>query len=406
MSDAILNKSLNKQRFFALTFLVVILLSIVGAETSSVARLLSQGARVPVLLFGIDAADSSQHTDTLMVTVFDSLQTKWSALSIPRDTRIDWPGYRFHRVNEIFGYHYRKTKDFGQSAQKVIEGVQILLSPEPSQLSIPYYIQIDFNGFRKWVDLLGGVWVTIKLPMHYDDYAGNYHFHKEPGRYLLNGTESLLYVRFRGQTGDRGRIFRQQEFVKAMIRRMANPLLIFRIPQMVLVLKSSVHSNLSFWDWVYMAAGMRRLRPDDVGFYILPGVPRGVYWSPKLEMGYELADMLLKGAVMKETVEENIAVQASRITISVWNASGKKGMGYNITKILREKGYDVMDWGNYAAEQLQTRVIDRKGKIMNAKAVADSLGVESYHSEPNAKALVDVEVIIGQNYRGTEEALK
>jgi hypothetical protein len=45
-------------------------------------------------------------------------------------------------------------------------------------------------------------------------------------------------------------------------------------------------------------------------------------------------------------------------------------------------------------------VIDRSGKIINALAVAKVLGVENYHSEPNARALVDVEVVIGQNYSG------
>jgi calcineurin-like phosphoesterase len=92
-----------------------------------------------------------------------------------------------------------------------------------------------------------------------------------------------------------------------------------------------------------------------------------------------------------------------RITVNVWNASGKKGFGYEITKDLRERGYDVMEWGNYATEQLQTRVVDRRGKLSNARMVAKDLGVDSVHSEPNLKALVDVEVIIGQNYKGLAE---
>ena len=59
----------------------------------------------------------------------------------------------------------------------------------------------------------------------------------------------------------------------------------------------------------------------------------------------------------------------------------------------------MLDWGNYEQEQLQTRVIDRTGAIDRAQSVGNALGVDNYHSEPNPKALVDVEVVIGQNYR-------
>lgn len=370
---------------------------------SPVAQALSRGERIPILVFGVDAADSSQHTDTLMVSVLDSVQNTISILSIPRDTRINLPGYRFNRVNEIYGYQFRKTKDRRESAKKVLEGVEYLISGGESTEKIPYYIQLDFSGFRHMVDILGGVWVTIKQPMHYDDFAGNYHFHKEPGRYLMSGQEALFYVRFRGQTGDRGRIYRQQEFVRSMVKRFANPLMVFRVPEMVMVFKSSVITNLGFWDAVYFTFAGRRLRSNNVGFYILPGTPRGPYWSAKKDTAHQLASLLLRGEnTMQESVP-TIAAQMDRITVNVWNASGKKGFAYTLTKQLRERGYDVMDWGTYAAEQLQTRVVDRRGKLGNARAVAKDLGVDSVHSEPNLKALVDVEVIIGQNYKGLSE---
>ena len=63
-----------------------------------------------------------------------------------------------------------------------------------------------------------------------------------------------------------------------------------------------------------------------------------------------------------------------------------------------EAGYDVVDWGTYASRQIPSRVIDRRGKIMNAQAVARDMGMENVHSEPNAKALVDVEVVIGEDF--------
>ena len=404
MASARQTRHLRWQRFTALGFLFLILAALIGAQNSTVAAALARGERVPVLFFGVDAADASRHTDTLMLGVLDPVKNYMSVLSIPRDTRIVLPGYRFNRVNEIYGYNLRKSKDVMFSSNKVLEGLTYLLSSPSFQPALTYFIQVDFSGFNRMVDLVGGVWVEVKNPMHYDDYAGKYHFHREPGRYLMDGDESLRYVRFRGPTGDRGRIFRQQEFVRSFVRRLANPMMVLRFPEAVALVRSAISTNLSLWDLLYLGASARRLRSHDVGFYVLPGHVTGVYWSPKKAMVEQLSSLLFLGKMPDDPASMTIVPQADRITVKVWNASGKKGQGHAMTKFLRRSGFDVLDWGNYASEQLQTRVIDRVGRIENAQEVAGALGVDNFHSEPNPKALVDVDVVIGQNYAGVPDA--
>lgn len=390
----------RRSRMVALGVMALAVICLLGAATSPVARALDSGQRVAILLFGVDAADLSRHTDTLMLSVFDPNENYLGILNIPRDTRISIPGYRFRRVNEIYGYHLRRSNDRELSATKVREGIETLLSTGTVRVNVPYYVGVDFSGFARMVDLVGGVWVTIKIPMHYDDHAGGYHFHKEPGRYLLKGDEALKYVRFRGQTGDRGRIYRQQEFLRNMVKRLANPMMVFKVPRMVAVVATSVQSNLSFWDLAYFAAAVRRVRSDNVGFYILPGKPSGPFWIPNRILAAAMAASIVAGRPPVQDVDE-IAPQAKIITINVWNASGKGGLAYKVTRKLRKAGYDVVDWGNYAAEQLQTRVVDRRGKIGHARAVSETMGVDNYHSEPNPRVMVDVEVILGQNFGGT-----
>lgn len=389
------------QRLTAFVFLLLIFAALMGAQKSPVAAAIARGERTTVLMFGVDAADLSRHTDTLMLSILDPLKNYLSILSIPRDTHINLPGYRFNRVNEIYGYTLRKTKSMDESAVKVLEGITYLLSSPAYTPQLTYFLQLDFSGFTRVIDLLGGVWVVVKQPMHYDDNAGGYHFHREPGRYLMGGQEALRYVRFRGPTGDRGRIFRQQEFVRSAIRGLANPVMVLRFPELLGIVKSTIHSNLSFWDIIYLIDACRRLRSDDIGFYVLPGQISGVYWAPKKAMVAQLSSLLFLGKMPAGQFEDTIVPQVDRITVKVWNASGKSGSGYEMTKFLRAAGFDVLDWGNYGNEQLQTRVIDRVGRIENAQAVANILGVENYHSEPNPKALVDVDVVIGQNYTGT-----
>jgi LCP family protein required for cell wall assembly len=392
------------QRAVALLFVGAIFLSIYGAATSPVAAALSRGERVPIVLFGIDAADQSRHTDTLMVSIYDPVHTMLTLLSVPRDTRIDLPGYLFRRVNEIYGYHFRKTSDPVQSSLEVKSAIEHILSSEKAPVVIPYFVQIDFSGFTRMVDLVGGVWVDVKQPMHYDDHAGNLHIHFEPGRTLLGGAEALRYVRFRGHTGDRGRIMRQQDFLRNMARRLANPMMLLKFPQLVAAVASSIRTNLSPWDVVYLSVYARRLRSRGLGFYILPGKPRGPYWTLNKDSVEKISQKIILGEDVAIDDTEIIAPQVQRITVTVWNASGQRGLAYTVTKFLRGCGYDVVDWGNYSTEQLQTRVFDRTGELSKAREVAQSLGVDDFHSEINPKRLVDVEVVLGQNYRGSIDA--
>ena len=69
-------------------------------------------------------------------------------------------------------------------------------------LDIPYFFTIDYQGFRSLIDAMGGVYVKVNEPMHYDDSWGKLHIHFDPGTYLLDGKKSLEYVRFRGGSAD------------------------------------------------------------------------------------------------------------------------------------------------------------------------------------------------------------
>lgn len=386
-------------RRFGLTAVALILACLIGAATSPVARALQSGQRIVTLCFGVDASDLSRHTDTLMVSVFDPNENYLAVLNIPRDTHATLPGYRFHRVNEIYGYFLRKDGDRDHAADMVRSGVETLLSSGPARVDVPYYVGVNFAGFERMIDLIGGVWVDVDAPMNYDDVAGNLHIHFEPGRYLLKGEDALRYVRFRGTTGDRGRIYRQQEFIRNMVRRLANPMMVFKVPRLVAVMATSIETNLSFWDFVYLAAAMRHVRSDTTGFYILPGRPSGAFWMPNRALAAEMASLIIAGRPPVDETPE-IKPEERAVTVNVWNASGRSGLAYRVTRKLRASGYDVVDWGNYAAEQLQTRVVDRKGKIGNARALAELLGVDDFHSEPNQTVMVDVEVVLGRNFAG------
>jgi len=88
--------------------------------------------------------------------------------------------------------------------------------------------------------------------------------------------------------------------------------------------------------------------------------------------------------------------------IEVLNGCGVAGIGDVITTFLRKSGFDVIQTGNYISfDVMNTIVIDRKGNIQNALAVADSLGIgeTAVIQQVNKDYFLDVSVIIGKDYK-------
>lgn len=89
-----------------------------------------------------------------------------------------------------------------------------------------------------------------------------------------------------------------------------------------------------------------------------------------------------------------------RVRVEVLNAGGVSGMAREVTGVLREVGFDVVDFGNASSFDLErpSSVIDRIGRPDLAQAVADALGIDNVLSEPNPNLYVDVSVLLGSEW--------
>lgn len=103
--------------------------------------------------------------------------------------------------------------------------------------------------------------------------------------------------------------------------------------------------------------------------------------------------------------DEAIIIEGSRrraIQLDVLNATDERGLAQRATDFLREKGFDVVEMGNYLIkDQDQTIVYDRTGKMDGALSVAEALGVpqEQVIQKIDPTLYIDVTVIIGRDYR-------
>ncbi len=93
------------------------------------------------------------------------------------------------------------------------------------------------------------------------------------------------------------------------------------------------------------------------------------------------------------------AAGLGRVRVEVLNAGGREGMARLATDHLRDRGFDVVYFGN--AEdfgQDSTIVLDRAARPQAAAAVGQALGTDWVESQPDANLYLDVTVLLGSGW--------
>ncbi|AMW12878.1 transcriptional regulator [Streptomyces qaidamensis] len=159
--------------------------------------------------------DGSARSDTAMIVHVYKGHKKASVVSIPRDTLIDRPACTDTKGNEhpaarsvMFNSAY--STGGAACAVKTVESI--------TDLRMDHYLEVDFAGFQKLIDDLGGVEITTTKSIDDPDS----HLKLEAGTHTLDGKQALGLVRTRhgvGDGSDLGRIQLQQAFIKALVHQ-------------------------------------------------------------------------------------------------------------------------------------------------------------------------------------------
>ncbi|MHC5905078.1 LCP family protein [Streptomyces sp. S6] len=159
--------------------------------------------------------DGSARSDTAMIVHVYQGHKKASVVSIPRDTLVDRPACTdssgvTHSASRGVMFNSAYTTGGAACAVKTVEAI--------TDLRMDHYLEVDFSGFQKLIDELGGVRVTTTKAIKDKDS----HLDLAAGTHTLNGQQALGLVRTRhgvGDGSDLGRIQLQQAFVKALVNQ-------------------------------------------------------------------------------------------------------------------------------------------------------------------------------------------
>jgi LCP family protein required for cell wall assembly len=215
-----------------------------GLTPTSLARLVFDsgaplkvtGGRTNILLLGIGGGthDGADLTDTIIVLSLNNKTHAMALISIPRDL---WSDELKDKINSA--YHYGEIKKKGGGLVLSKASMEDVVG-----LPVHYGVVVDFSGFKKVIDLVGGVTITVPKAFDDPDYpiAGKENddcngdplfrcryetLHFDAGAQNMNGDRALKYVRSRHADGNQGSDFarskRQQDLLIALKQKFTNP---------------------------------------------------------------------------------------------------------------------------------------------------------------------------------------
>ena len=182
-----------------------------------------------VLVVGVDTRPDDQEmgsrTDTIMLVQVVPKTGDVKLLSVPRDLYVEVEPGEKDRINAAYNY--------GGIAETV-DAVE-----NYTGVPVDHYATIDFEGFERVVDAMGGVRVDVGEGQFPEK------FHLGEGVQRLNGHKALIYARYRGTPGaDLDRMQRQRELVAALRSEALRWNTVKTLPEIMKVMDENVKTDL------------------------------------------------------------------------------------------------------------------------------------------------------------------
>ncbi|MET8013840.1 LCP family protein [Streptomyces sp. NPDC005271] len=253
----------------------------------------------------------TQRSDTTILLHLQAGGKSATAVSIPRDLMVDVPACdradgkrgtaRFAQFNSAF--------EIGGAAC-AIRTVEKLTG-----IRVDHHVIVDFSGFKKLVNAVGGVEVCLKEPVDDDDA----HVKLSAGRHVLHGEKALGFVRARysiGNGSDTERIGRQQEFMSSLVKKVQSNGVLLNPAKLYPVLNSATSALTtdpgldSLRDLYNLVRGVRNIPRDQIRFLTIPRQPY-TYNKNRDELVQPDADRLFRQLRLDHPVSVSRTVTAT-----------------------------------------------------------------------------------------------
>jgi LCP family protein required for cell wall assembly len=358
-----------------------------------------------------------QRSDTVMIVHISPTLHRVVVLSFPRDS-----------VVPIL----KCAPEAGDQGQQAASGVEQLNSTfafggpgclwhtleYTTHIRLNDFIEMDFTGFEKVINDLGGVSVCLPEPVN-DPMSG---LHLGKGRQHIDGKEALAFWRTREDLGlgsDLQRIRRDQFLMIGLLHGILKSGLLSSPTKMAAVVTDAAHAmttdtGLTVTKMLQIAEGLRGLSDKTTEFIEVPTVtyvpnPNWVQWPPQ--------DGQLFSAIAHDTKVPKVrkaghgatllALRPAQIKVEVLNGSGVTGIAGTTAASLAKRGFNVVGNKNANNFNYASSVVEygsSAGKAA-AKTVAAQLSNVTLQLNPSV-APGRVDLILGSSFTALQTKAK
>ncbi len=406
------------------------------------------GSRINIVFFGLRGGDPSQAdcplcTDTIIVFTVDPVTKTAGMLSVPRDLYVNIPGFGFSRINTAW--------TSGEGAKLPGGGPALAMKTVSQVVGVPiqYYVQVSFDTFVNFVNLIGGIDVTTDAtimdpakgllldPMGNSFPVGQKHAPKTRaagntnnmlritccGVRHLDGQRALAFARCRDESqgcidGDVGRSIRQQRVILGIRNKIlsadnfAN--LMAQAPQLYNLFSSGIHTNISLADGLKLAALLKDVPLDSIkqgviddhmvnyGNVTLGGQNASIL-MPIPDKIRVLRDQIFTAGGATSPMAQGDPVtlmKADAARILVTNNTYTAGLDSRTGNYLVAQGMQVAGLGASTGASNQTVLVVYSPKLYALRYLIQTFGITSSNQILFRPAIpgVDIEVRVGSDW--------
>lgn len=370
--------------------------------------------RINILLLGMGGKGhpGPYLTDTMILVSIKPSQNKISMMSIPRDLSVPIPGYGWRRINEANSFGEVKNAEGAEFASEVV--TKIFNQP------IHYYVRVDFSGFEKLIDELGGININVDNDFVDTQFPtedlGYQTVAFKQGEQKMDGQTALNYARSRhgnnGESSDFARSKRQQK-VLASIKDKALSFTTFmsfrKITALFNMYKENISTNLQPWELYKFYKLAKNFDNKDITNLVINDAPGGLLFASNINGAYLLLpkDMSFKQLqnAAQNVFDTPIAAKTPEIIkVEIQNGTKIEGLAYRTSVKLKEQGYKITKIANADKQDYnKTLIFDltngRKSELLNT--LKSNLQADILTQKPDwldtAGKEADFIIILGQD---------
>lgn len=370
------------------------------------------GERINVLILGIDRRENEEgpwRTDTMIVATLDPQSKNAAMLSIPRDlyVPIPAPGAGENRINTANFY--------GDSSKYPGGGPALAKKTIEYNFAIPihYYVLIDFDGFRKIIDALGGIDIDVPEAIDDPEYPtedyGIMHLQIPAGRQHMNGDLALKYARSRKTTSDFDRSKRQMQVILAVRDKALKLNALAQAPQLLAQLRDTIETDMPPDQMLALAPVVAQVRADNIKsrsvdltmtYEIKLNTGADVLWPDREKIGALISDLFATPQDTNVVASINpLRAEAARIV--VLNGTNKDGLAAMASRYLKTNGFNVVQIGNAEKrDYTKTVLVDLAGKPATLDWLSQHFGIDNdnIRRNPTTERDSDIRIILGNDW--------